>query len=477
MRKHAKRALLGAAMGLGSSFALVACTTMPQGVNTSNGSAEVKPGGTSTASATHANTAHENASISPVTISLSLGLITSNPQGQKKMVNDMIAKFEKQNPGIKVTWSTWDSASQEDTDIETMTATGQGPTIMDVGPIPTAYATHGFHVLSAADWKAIGGKSRYFAKQLTMSGPSASQEIGIPWEINPFALVYNKKMFQEAGIKSPPTTWTQFVKDAQKLTKPSKDQWGTGIDPADSIDPWHINWVMAKQLGGDFLNSNYTKATLNSKPVQTALSFWFDWVNKFKIASPNDLDYKSTDLVSAFQNQKIAMLPMQSYAFVPSLNASAVKNDWAYAPMPTIPYGMSKLPKGGTPVQTFTSGDFLVIPTYVQGAQYQAALKWINFFTSVPQQREIFNSIGYLPVNVDAYKNYKPLETPTISMLEQAENHAYPYPFSGNWGNVEVAFGGAANQIADEIATKTYKNGDIASALNAANEQIQNTLQ
>jgi multiple sugar transport system substrate-binding protein len=416
------------------------------------------------------------ASTTPVTLEFLTGYSTSNPQGQAQMLNQFIKEFERQNPGVKVTYETYDSASQELTDIETSVASHQGPTVMDLGFLVTAYATGQFYEFGPQQWKMLGGKQQFFQKQFGEAGPNPNAIYGVPWEINPFALVYNKAMFAKAGIKAPPTTWTQFVADAKKLTDPAKDQWGTGIDPADPLDPWHITWVMARQLGGNFVNANYTKATMATPPVVKALTFWFDWVTKYHIASPQDLAWKNADLLTAFEDGHIAMLPMQSYALVPALEQSSVKNDFAFAPMPTVPYGYKALPRGGVPVGTFISGDFLAVPKYVTGAQYTAAMKWIKFFTSVPQQREIFKVYGLLPVNVNAYKNYPPLETPVVKSLIQAEQHAYPYPFTGAWGNIEVAYGAVANKIADELATHTFKPGDIQALLQAADQQVQQYL-
>ncbi|MET9846585.1 ABC transporter substrate-binding protein [Streptomyces ossamyceticus] len=38
-----------------------------------------------------------------------------------------------------------------------------------------------------------------------------------------YGLYYNKDAFEKAGIKSPPKTWSEFAKDAEKLTKPKGD--------------------------------------------------------------------------------------------------------------------------------------------------------------------------------------------------------------------------------------------------------------
>ncbi len=42
---------------------------------------------------------------------------------------------------------------------------------------------------------------------------------GIPTEISAYMLVYNKKLFREAGIAAPPRDWNEVVADAAKITK------------------------------------------------------------------------------------------------------------------------------------------------------------------------------------------------------------------------------------------------------------------
>ncbi len=168
------------------------------------------------------------------------------------------------------------------------------------------------------------------------------------------------------------------------------------------------------------------------------------------------------------------MLVMQGPTLIPSLNKSPIKNDYAYGPMPTVPYGMSSMPKDGEPVQTFISGQYYAIPQYTPDRQ--AALKWVEFVTAVPQQRLFFQYYGYLPINVAAYKDYPSLDTPLIKTFLDAENHAYPTPFTGAWGPVEVAVGAASVKVADAIGTHSYQAGDLKAALQSVNGEAQHAL-
>ena len=94
------------------------------------------------------------------------------------------------------------------------------------------------------------------------------------------------------------------------------------------------------------------------------MSFWFDWYTKFHIVDPNSLTWQSTNMEAAFANGKIGELIVQKATDVPLYTAGAVGNNFAFAPTPSIPYGMQSLPPGGTAPGTFLSADGVGITQY-----------------------------------------------------------------------------------------------------------------
>lgn len=140
---------------------------------------------------------------------------------QQQWMQQISSEFQK-STGATIAWDTFSSSSEEQTKIQTSIISGSGPDVFSMGTtfVPTAQSTKGFTTLTDQDWNLVGGKNRFFKQQLTMSGSSPDQQIAVPWLMRPYAMVYNKELFQKAGITTPPTTWTDFVKDAQKMTNP-----------------------------------------------------------------------------------------------------------------------------------------------------------------------------------------------------------------------------------------------------------------
>jgi multiple sugar transport system substrate-binding protein len=288
--------------------------------------------------------------------------------------------------------------------------------------------------------------------------------------MRPFALVYNTDLFQQAGITTPPTTWTDFVTDAQKLTNASAGIYGTAMDPQDTFDPWKILWHVTRQLGGDFISADYKTATMNSPQAIQAVKFWFDWVQTYHIVDPNSMTWKAANVTQAFAQGKVGIQIMVTSTIIPTLENSSVKGKYAFAPLPTIPYGLQQLPTGGVPIETIVSGDNLTIASY--SSVKDLALKFINMVTDKTHQLAYTATFGDLPTNADAANQLASQNAQTKAFV-QSENGATPTPATGEWGPLEVALAGVCAQLGNQVATGSYDPAHIKPLLDTANATIQ----
>lgn len=408
------------------------------------------------------------------TLHVLVGANTTYPTQQKQWFQQIGTEFHTLT-GATIRWDTYSSTNEELTKLQTAIVSGNGPDVFSLGTtfVPTAQATKGFVTLSDADWQQVGGKSKFFQQQLTMAGMTPDQTIGIPWIMAPFAMVYNKDLFQKAGITAPPTTWTDFVQDAQKISQPSAGIYGAEMDPSDSFDTWKIIWTVSKQLGKDFLSPDLKTAQLNSPEAQSALQFWFDWVTKYKISDPNAMSWKAGDATRAFGTGKVGMQIMVSTSIIPTLNKSSVAGHFAFAPMPTIPYGMPQRPANGVAATSIVSGQMLAIASYSNVKDL--ALKFINLITDTQHQLAWHSTFGDLPANLAA-ANQLASQDPQAAAFLQAEAGATPTPFSGSWASIQVAMAGVCSKLANAVATNQYQPSLIQPLLDQANQQIQSSI-
>ncbi len=408
------------------------------------------------------------------TLHVMVGYSSTYPAQQKQWMQQIGSEFQKAT-GSTIAWDTFSSSNEEQTKLQTSVVSGSGPDIFSFGTtfVPTAQATKGFTTLTDQDWKAVGGKDKFFKQQLTMAGSSPNQLIAVPFVMRPFAMVYNKDMFQKAGITTPPTTWTQFVQDAQKMTNPSTGVYGAELDPSDSFDPWKIWWMFAEQMGGDFISKDLKTAQMNTPQAVQSVKFWFDWATTYKIVDPNSMAWKTGDALKAFANGKVGMLIMTTSTITPTLQKSAVAGKYAFTPMPTVPYGMQQRPPNGEPAATIVSGDMLAVADYSNVKDL--AFKFINLVTDEQHQIQYSKTFGDLPANTAA-ANTLASQDPQTAAFIQAEQNATPTPFTGTWGPLEVSLAGVSSKLSNEVATNRYDPSHIKPLLDQANQQIQGQL-
>ncbi len=408
------------------------------------------------------------------TLHVMVGYSSTYPAQQKQWMQQIGSEFQKAT-GSTIAWDTFSSSNEEQTKLQTSVVSGSGPDIFSFGTtfVPTAQATKGFTTLTDQDWKAVGGKDKFFKQQLTMAGSSPNQLIAVPFVMRPFAMVYNKDMFQKAGITTPPTTWTQFVQDAQKMTNPSAGVYGAELDPSDSFDPWKIWWMFAEQMGGDFISKDLKTAQMNTPQAVQSVKFWFDWATTYKIVDPNSMAWKTGDALKAFANGKVGMLIMTTSTITPTLQKSSIADKYAFAPMPTVPYGMQQRPPNGVPAATIVSGDMLAVADYSNVKDL--AFKFINLVTDEQHQIQYTKTFGDLPANTAA-ANTLASQDPKIAAFVQAEQNATPTPFTGTWGPLEVSLAGVSSKLSNEVATNRYDPSHIKPLLDQANQQIQGQL-
>ena len=134
----------------------------------------------------------------------------------------------------------------------------------------------------------------------------------MPKDIGPFSFGYNKTMFDAAGIPLPdpetPYTWAEFVDVAKKLTLDTNadgtlDQWGTGLNVQWNLQPFV--W----SNGGDWLNEDRTKVTVDTPEFAEALQFFADMSNVEKV-TPSTSDAQTLDTYQRWMQGQIGFFPV-----------------------------------------------------------------------------------------------------------------------------------------------------------------------
>lgn len=378
--------------------------------------------------------------------------------------------------GSTVKWVYSSSAVSLSQQLSQAAASGSGPDVWSIGSSfnGTASALKEFDTISPSQWNQLGGQSSFVARQLTMSGPDNSHDIGVPFESIPFVLAYNKALFAKAHITSPPATWSQFVADAQAIQKASPGVAGASLSPADPYGPWKPVWSYMEQSGGDFLNKAGTTAELTSPQLRAALKFYFGLEDTYHVVPKADLTWEQSQEVAAFLAGKTGMMLEAAYAQKQQAVGTPVANDIAFAPMPSVPYGMSARPAGAPDAETIVSGNYYDIAKFCKNVPL--AMKFIQVSTTPAAQLQQFKIMGWMPVTQAGIAEVEKADPATVPFIQSEENST-PTDYTPAWSYIETGVLAVIGHIAQQLATgQPYSDSYAMSQLQAENSVVQSHL-
>ncbi|HET6485619.1 MAG TPA: extracellular solute-binding protein [Spirochaetia bacterium] len=373
-------------------------------------------------------------------------------ESKVNLMNDLIQKFEAQNPGITVEQVTFPYESYQQKVAAAIPA-GEGPDVINLfyGWLPLWVKSGYLQALPAFDFS-----SAYFARSFyPFVAPSVNiggQNYAVPTAVRTLALIYNKRLFREAGLdpNSPPRTLDELVTDARKLSKYDAQgnlvQSGLLMQPNGQGHVW-LREVLFRQFGAVPYSADSRTVTYNSPAGLQAFQWYMDRITKDKVGYPNF----STDDVTAFTAQKAAMNIDGSFR-IATLNA--VKNlEWGVAELPT--YKGIKSNFASFWANAITSG--------VSGQKLDAAVKFLKFLTSPEVQEVWLQKVGELPATPSLSDEYKTDPVVSVFLKGLAYAHATSY----------VDEAGQRTILVDAVDQVNLKKADPAAVLkdSAAKEQ------
>lgn len=214
-----------------------------------------------------------------------------SPQ-EVSVFEELITQYEAAYPGVEVEYINVPAADFP-TKLQTMIASQQTPDVFYLQPEKVMpFASAGI-VADLTDFVAdndVFDQENAWAKALDMyrydgSTPGVGAIYGLPKDIGPFALAYNKDLFEAAGIPAPdpdePWTWDEFVTNAKKLTS------GEGADKVYGSAPYSLESAVWSN-GADWLNAEHTEVTVTDPKFVEALQWVADLILVHGVTPSNE---------------------------------------------------------------------------------------------------------------------------------------------------------------------------------------------
>ncbi|MCZ8515483.1 sugar ABC transporter substrate-binding protein [Paenibacillus filicis] len=383
----------------------------------------------------------------------------------KRGLADVIAGFEKQNPGIKVKLEMYPFRQLFETIEVKLGSKSKEYDIVTVdGPLVSNYSAKGYldalePYLQGEDWK-----NKWIESSIKAGTYNGKQLMAAPMNTSSQVLYYNKDIFEKKGI-TPPSfdinqrwTWEQVVDKAKQLTYDSDGQHVFGFS-FEQIGRAYQVLALAESLGAKSLSDNGITATgfINSDKSLHAAKFYYDLYNTWKV-SPKITAEESGDY---FASGKVAMFVGGTWN---TGKFNAAKLNYGIAPHPYFQ---------GQKVATPTGSWHVGISKF--STKKEAAAKFIRYLTLGEGSKIWFNGNHDLPANNDILKMISedksydafPNNIYRIAAYE-AQNTAVPRPVTPGYLEFETLY----NKAYDDI-----KNGtDPKKALDDVAAQMDRQL-
>ena len=303
-------------------------------------------------------------------------------QTEAKAFGHLVDEFNKSHPTIQVK----PLETNNDYALQKVLTAVRGGTPPDVAYLYGSWAPNVAKIPTVVDLKStVSSKSvnwnDFYPGERAVTTVNG-KVIGMPALVDNLAIVYNKTLFQKAGI-APPTpnwTWDDFRAAAKKLTDPGAKQYGWSF-PADASEDTVWHWeAMLWEAGGAILNPSNTKAAFNSPQGLQAMTMLKDMAVDDKSVYVDTTNSKYTNLFNA---NKIGML---------------VTGPWDLSTI-QVPYGVQIMPTfaGSSAGHQSISGPDNWVVFNNGDTQVKAAETFVTWLTAPAQVKEISLATGDLP--------------------------------------------------------------------------------
>jgi multiple sugar transport system substrate-binding protein len=239
-----------------------------------------------------------------------------------------VALWNKSHPDIQVSYETIPSGAKGGyTKLLTAVQAGNAPCLGMVGyeTLPSFAAAGALQDVTQYLSADKGQFASWTWNQVTIDGKT----YGVPVDVAPMALLYNKTLFAHYGVSTPPATWADYAADAAKIHQADPSV-SIGYLGNDAYNYAGLDWQASAPWFGT--SGDSWQVGIDSAAGQKVAAYWQNLASQHLLS--DDQSYSAT-LYKDMAAGKI-LSDVNAVWDAPIL-ASSVKSQsgqWAVAPMP-----------------------------------------------------------------------------------------------------------------------------------------------
>ncbi|WP_368497141.1 ABC transporter substrate-binding protein [Herbiconiux sp. A18JL235] len=345
----------------------------------------------------------------PVTITVG-DLPSTQAEAARKGFLDAVDSFEEEHPNVTIETSEtrWDNGS-----FSALVAGGTMPTVMSVPFTNTQQVIDNGQVADITGIvEPLGIVDRVNPDTLKQAQDDAGNVYGIPTSVDALGLIYNRQLFEQAGLDpdDPPATWDEVREAAKTITEK------TGAPGyLQMTEEGQGGWIYTATVyshGGTVEDPTGGEVTLDSPESVDALQTVHDmyWTDK-SMGSTVLFSLKTLMQEYAAGRAGMFIAPVQTYEWL---------NNVYELDLSTI--GATHVPQAGGEEGALLSGNVQMFNPKSTPEQLTAAAEWVDFYyfgkytdeeTAVANAKAIVADGGVVglpglsPLSPEAYDQYR----------------------------------------------------------------------
>jgi len=382
----------------------------------------------------------------------------------KKQFENVAKEYEKEHKGVKINITTVGGGEDYGAALKSKFASGKEPAIYNIGG-PQDVEDWQKKLADLSDTEASKASLKGTLDGVTKDG----KVLGLPYNQEGYGFIYNKAVFEKAGIDPKSIKSYADLENAVKTLDSKKKD--LGLEAVFAL-PGKETWVTGLHLSNTFLapefDNNVLKA-FNAKKIDfkygDAFKKVLDLQNDYSVQPTVSLDY-SKQVEELFSLQKVAIIQQGNWVYgsIAGIDQKFADNGIGILPIPVEGYKEDAIPVG--------------IPMYwgVNSnkdkntvAEAKKFLDWL--YTSDKGKETVINDFKFIPAydGYDASKISDPLSKEIYQYAQDGKTIGWAFMgYPTGWGQNELGV-----QI-QKYLSKEAKWEDVVKTTQAAWEKSRN---
>ncbi|MCZ2258516.1 ABC transporter substrate-binding protein [Sporosarcina sp. G11-34] len=231
----------------------------------------------------------------------------------KDQFEDLVKVYEKENPDVKINVKTVGGGNDYGASLKTTFSSGEEPAIFNVGG-PSAVEEYREYLADVSDTAAAKVALEGTLNTVT----DGDKVLGLPFNQEGYGLIYNKRVFEEAGVNPDDIITYEDLEKAVETIDKQKEE--LGLDAVFALAAKE-KWVIGNHLANIFFAPEFNNDTLeayNAKSIafekSDELKRHLDLESKYSAQPILSLDY-SQQVEQLFSLEKVAIIQQGNWIY------------------------------------------------------------------------------------------------------------------------------------------------------------------